>query len=215
MAQEVTCPTCGGIIFSDDVDAMELTPCTCAVSTNSASPPAKSSASMGQEPLSSLTSISTGDDEDSVNPFSSVAPARPSSESSESRKECCNCGKDITGRKRLKDSEGRYWCPDCGKKDEKQKRIARKREEEVKSTCGMCGTSVAVQNLLNYDNRFVCQSCYKEQKELEKKTEARIGRINSAFKGQDWKRLVPLLVIMGICLLIIILRSLRIIGGSE
>lgn len=210
MAEDVTCPTCGGIIFSDDADAMALTPCTCGAPT----PAEAASVSVERGTSSSLTSISFGEEEEeSANPFASVPAARPSADSAESRKQCCNCGKDVTGRKRLKDSEGRYWCPDCGKKDEKQKRVARKREEAVKSVCGMCGKDVAVQNLLNYDNRFICQSCYKEQKELEKKTEARIGRINNAFKGQDWKRLTPMLVIMGICLLIIILKKLHIIGG--
>ncbi len=214
MAQEVTCPTCGGIIFSDDIDAMELSPCTCAAPGAAAAPPTKASASVGIAPRSLRTAISPGDENVSVNSFPSVPPAKPSTsiDSSESRKLCCNCGKDITGRKRLKDTEGRYWCPDCGKKDEKKKRVARKREDDVKSTCGMCGTAVAVQNLLSYDNRFVCQKCYKEQKELEKKTDARIGRINNAFEGQDFKRLIPLLAMMGACLVVILLRYFRIIG---
>jgi predicted RNA-binding Zn-ribbon protein involved in translation (DUF1610 family) len=211
MAQEVTCPTCGGIIFSDDAEAMELSPCTCG--TVSAGAPAPSShMSASESSRSSLTSISS-DDEPSIHSFEHVPPARPSAEAeAASRKLCVNCGKDVTGRKRFKDSSGQYWCPDCEKKDMKRKRVEKKREEETKTVCGLCGTSVAVQNLLAYDNRFICPKCYKEQKELEKKTEARIGRINNAFEGQDWKRLIPMLAILGLCALIILLRWLKIIG---
>jgi len=213
MAQEVTCPTCGGIIFSDDAEAMELSPCTCgAVSAGSSAPASRASSSVGESPRSFLTSI-TSDEEPSVHSFENVPPARPSPEAeAASRKLCISCGKDVTGRKRFKDSAGQYWCPDCEKKDMKRKRVEKKREEETKTVCGLCGTSVAVQNLQTYDGRFICPKCYKEQKELEKKTDARIGRINNAFEGQDWKRLIPMLAILGLCALIILLRWFKIIG---
>ena len=143
-----------------------------------------------------------------IEPATSIVPSsKPSS--SESQKLCCNCGKDVTGRKRLKDSQGRYWCPTCGKKDEKQKKI---RAEQTRTACTMCGTEIAVQNVLTYDGRFVCRKCYGEQKEMEKKTDARIGRINQAFQGQDYKRLIPMFAILGLLALIILLRALHIIG---
>lgn len=217
MAQEVTCPTCGGLIFSDDAEAMELSPCSChTMAARAAATSSKVSSAVAKEaPRSSLTTISS-DDEPSSSPihsFEKVPPARPSAAAEAlSRKLCVSCGKDVTGRKRFKDSHGQYWCPDCEKLEFKRKRVEKKREDETKTVCGLCGTSVAVQNLLAYDNRFICQKCYKEQKELEKKTEARIGRINSAFEGQDWKRLIPMLAILGVCGLIIVLRWLHIIG---
>ena len=73
----------------------------------------------------------------------------------------------------------------------------------------MCGTEIAVQNIQTYNGRFVCRKCYNEQLELEKTTAARIGRVNNAFKGQDVKRLVPLLAIMGILVLIILFQTFK------
>ena len=36
----------------------------------------------------------------------------PPAEASGARKQCCRCGKDLTGRTRYKTHEG-YWCKSC------------------------------------------------------------------------------------------------------
>src|SRR3954453_16743985 len=43
------------------------------------------------------------------------------------QKKCFVCGKDLAGRKRLKDHLGRYWCRECARAD----RRAKRREEDL------------------------------------------------------------------------------------
>ena len=196
MAQEIFCPNCGGLIFSSDPDAMDMQPCTCATQ---AAPKASSSASIATQKAES-----TSTSEARVGARVSE-PAAPVEE-----KICVKCGKDVNGHRRLKDDDGNYWCYACAKADDKKKRA---QTEAARSKCALCGEEVAITNLIAMDGRFVCPRCVREQRELEKKTENRIGRINSAYKGQDWKRLGPMLGALGVCALIIILRYFRIIGS--
>jgi len=49
---------------------------------------------------------------------------RPVTEPSANNKLCHVCGKDVTGKTRMKDSKQRYWCIDCGAEDQRRKLIA-------------------------------------------------------------------------------------------
>ncbi len=193
MAQDITCPNCGGLIFSDDASAMELSPCTCTGANQPVEEPA------AKQSVAAAAMASTR----------STPPARPSSKSSsDSPKVCCNCGNDVSGRKRLKDSRGRYWCPTCAKKDERRKKV---RQEQTKTACTSCGTEVEVQNMLAYDGQFVCPKCYRDKKDAEKAADARISRINNAYKGTETKRMWPYYVVLGILAAIILARKLHLI----
>ena len=196
MAQEIFCPNCNGLIYSSDPDAMQMQPCTCA-----AAKPSK--ASMATQAVASATTSTTTVSQPTL--AAANSPPVPSEE-----KICIKCGKDVNGHRRLKDDNGHYWCYACAKDEDRRKRQA---TEPARSKCGLCQDEVAVTNLVGWDGRLVCPRCAREQRELAKKTEARIGRINEAYKGQDWKRLGPLLGALGLCLLIILLRWLGILGG--
>jgi DNA-directed RNA polymerase subunit M/transcription elongation factor TFIIS len=197
MAQEIFCPNCGGLIFSSDPDALQMQQCTCAQQTPSRSAASKSAA----------VATAAAPTETAEARVSSVdAPKAPLEE-----KICIKCGKDVNGHRRLKDDDGNYWCYACAKEDDRKKRQA---TQPARSKCALCSEEVSVTNLLAVDGRFLCPKCVREQRELAKKTEARIGRISQAYEGQDWKRLGPMLGVLGLCALIIILRMLGIIGGS-
>jgi DNA-directed RNA polymerase subunit RPC12/RpoP len=193
MAQEIFCPNCGGLIFSSDPDAMQMHPCTCAA--EAAKPAATSTAARSAESTSETRSGST---------------ATTATPTSTEPKICIKCGKDVNGHRRYKDENGAYWCLPCAKEDDRKKRAA---TQPARSKCALCSTEISVTNLIAVDGRFLCPKCVRETRELEKKTEARIGRINTAFKGQDWKRLTWMLAALGLCLLIILLRQFHLIGS--
>lgn len=198
MAQEIFCPNCGGLIFSSDPDAMQMQPCTCAAAPSSRGAAKGSTAVAAAKPA-----------------VETVADPRTSSveapKAAPEPKICIKCGKDVNGHRRLKDDDGNYWCLPCAKEEDRRKRQA---TEPARSKCASCAEEVSVTNLLAIDGRFLCPRCVRAHREAQKKTEARIGRINQAYQGQDWKRLGPLLGILGLCALIILLRTLGIIGGS-
>jgi predicted RNA-binding Zn-ribbon protein involved in translation (DUF1610 family) len=192
MSQDTYCPRCGGLIFSTGLDAEQMLPCTC---TKTGDPslvqPARPSGSMAPSSRESGSGVAT-----------QPVVGGP--------KVCIKCGTDLAGKRRAKDREGNYWCYDCGKKDE----VRRHRESlgGPVATCSRCSKEVAVINMLSIDGKFVCPRCVRDEREAKNKVEARVSRINSALKAQEWKRLVPLLAIGGVLLLIIILRQLGIIG---
>lgn len=70
-------------------------------------------------------------------------------------KVCCSCGKNLAGKKRMRDSEGRYWCVECGKKDEERKR------GKAGVACASCGDSFPAGDLKTYGVKQYCKPCYK------------------------------------------------------
>jgi hypothetical protein len=183
------------LIFSSDPDAMEMHPCTC--TATGASKPAE-------------TTTATQAAESTPQSHASSAATTTAAPTATEPKICIKCGKDVNGHRRWKDDYGNYWCLPCAKEEDRKKRAA---TEPAKSKCALCFTEVSVVNLIAVDGRFLCPKCVREQRELAKKTEARIGRINNAFKGQDWKRLGWMLGALGLLLLIILLRTFHIIGS--
>jgi DNA-directed RNA polymerase subunit RPC12/RpoP len=119
-------------------------------------------------------------------------------------KVCCKCGKDVTGRKRLRDSLG-YWCYECHKADQDAKR-----PEGVK--CPECGRRVASSALMDYDGVFICSRCYKDHMEFSKQKEKfRPGVPSDTYHQHDRKRLFILVAIFLLLLLIIILSKLHVL----
>ena len=68
-------------------------------------------------------------------------------------KHCYVCGRDLTGRKRLKDHLGRYWCGDCAKADKR----AKKRIKQIK--CPDCNRMVAPHKMVLFDDVKICGHC--------------------------------------------------------
>jgi len=188
MSDESYCPKCGGLIYSTGLDTGGMLPCTCTKA--------------GDAPVST-----------------SVRRDQPDTAAVSSRKKVCvKCNADLNGKRRVKDSSGTYWCYDCAKADELKKHgksdsASHGSTGGATARCGMCATKTAVTNLTSMNGEFVCPKCAREQRVLATKADARINRLKDAFVGQEFKRMMPLLGIMGILLIIIILRSLGIIGA--
>jgi DNA-directed RNA polymerase subunit RPC12/RpoP len=121
------------------------------------------------------------------------------------QKICCRCGKDLTGKKRLRDSEG-YWCVDCHRADKKQNQPA-----GVK--CPSCGRTVPPDSLSNYDNERICSRCVKEKRQIKKAGEKKFRVVDGRkFDAYEKKQA---LIVAGVLLVlagIMILRWMHIIG---
>ncbi len=214
MDQDVVCPVCGGLIYSPDEDAMRLKPCTC---TAVAAPADRSAAGAKRAPVASRIDDFHEPIVPETRPNPSVkSPAWIASTSvgdePQSPKVCCNCGADVTGRKRMKDSQGRYWCYACGKKDEQSRQSVSATVKPSQGECTLCHTQVSVQDLISYDGQFICPRCHREQKELADRTEARLERVNKTYDKNQWQRLSGLLAVLAILAIIIILRAVGILG---
>jgi transcription initiation factor IIE alpha subunit len=73
------------------------------------------------------------------------------------KKVCCQCGVDVTGKKRLKDSRG-YWCYDCHKKD-----LEKQGQTRVQITCPDCGESFDEQKMIQHGGSLLCKECYRHR----------------------------------------------------
>ena len=119
---------------------------------------------------------------------------------------CCRCGKDVTGKKRLRDSEG-YWCVDCHRAD---KRL----HKPTGVKCPSCGRMVSEESLSMYDGDKICSRCVKEKREIKKAGEKRFRVVDRRkFDAYEKKQA---LIIAGVLLLIVLIMTLRwfhVIGG--
>ena len=170
------CPDCGGLIGATETTD-EGRPCTCFKTYASASPP------------------SDGGADTSVMGQQVVAKA----------KVCCKCGKDLSGKKRLRDSLG-YWCVECHRADE-----AANAPKGVK--CAECGRVVAEGAITNYDGIKICGRCLEDRKEQAKR-DRKFGKVDDrSFKEHEKQRLYLFLGILGVLFLIIVLRALHLLGN--
>jgi hypothetical protein len=119
-------------------------------------------------------------------------------------KVCCICGKDLAGRKRLRDSRG-YWCVDCHKADQ-----AANAPKGVK--CGHCARVVAEAALSDFNGVKVCGICRKDLAEQAKRDRQMRGVDSKAYQEHDKLRLYVMIGIAGVLLVIIILHSLKLLG---
>ena len=173
----LTCPDCGGIIGGDPSQGKV---CICFSSSSSAKK---------VEELEPQTSSDT-----SV--VDSPAPVA---------KVCCKCGKDLTGKKRLRDSRG-YWCYACHKLD-----MEANKAEGVR--CADCGRVVAESALTEYDGVRICSACRADRKEFDREKK-RLAPIDSkAYQQLDKNRMFWLAGVLALLLVIIILHWLKIIGN--
>jgi hypothetical protein len=123
------------------------------------------------------------------------------------QKICCRCGKDLNGKKRLRDSEG-YWCVDCHRADKREHLPSGVR-------CPSCGRTVAEDSLSNYDGERICNRCVKEKRELKKATEKKFKVVDGQkFDAYEKKQALIILAILGTLALVIALRWLGFLGGN-
>ena len=134
MSNDLICPECGGIIGGDSSDRGRA--CTCFANQ----PPASDELKAPEEQSASGDTFVD----------KAVVPA----------KVCCKCGKDLAGKKRLRDSRG-YWCYKCHKADK-----AATAPQGVK--CADCGRVVPEAGLYEYEDKRICGSCRSRRKEEAK-----------------------------------------------
>jgi len=96
-----------------------------------------------------------------------------------SKKACCECGIDVSGRKRMKDSQGRYWCYECGTADQ-----MRKGKGSNGSLCPDCSQMFPPVKLMKHENQYVCPDCYEMRIVRERERAGSFfGRLGAALKG--------------------------------
>lgn len=117
-------------------------------------------------------------------------------------KVCCQCGKDLEGKKRFKDSLG-YWCEACHYTEKKQ-------ETAGHVPCDSCGRYIAPAKLNEYENLKICTRCLRERKDALKKVRRPVA-FGSEHREYERKRLMVLLAVAAVLLVIIILSSLRVL----
>jgi hypothetical protein len=116
-------------------------------------------------------------------------------------KVCCVCGKDLAGRKRLRDSRG-YWCVDCHKADQ-----AANAPKGIK--CERCARVVAEAAISEFEGVKLCGLCRRERAEEAKRERQMRGVDSSAYQEHDRLRLYVMLGIAGVLFVIIILHWLK------
>ncbi|HTL31236.1 MAG TPA: hypothetical protein VL282_18535 [Tepidisphaeraceae bacterium] len=184
MSTSIICPDCGGIVGATERTA-EGVPCTCFQSYKVKDAPADTDALAGADP--SATHLID-------------APKLKG-------KFCCMCGKDVSGKKRLRDSLG-YWCMDCHRADQKKRK-------PVGVPCPKCGRIVKPETIIVEEDQKMCSRCYREILDERRPGQKRFRTIS--FKAYDQQERVRLLVLFGIffaLLLIILLKAMGWIGET-
>ncbi len=114
-------------------------------------------------------------------------------------KVCCQCGKDVSSGKRLRDSRG-YWCYNCNKTD-------REARHPTMGVCVDCSREVPEAALIDYDGTLVCKSCHEDRKLKRKFSPVSLHAHNK----EDRRQLYFLLGIFVFLGIIIILRKLHVL----
>ena len=160
---EITCPDCGKVIAPAG-EIAESPRCLCAEQKDQ---PRIVHSAVSGEPLKTIPTDN-----------------KPT-------KTCYVCGKDLVGKKRLKDHLGRYWCASCAAADERLKQ----RENELR--CPDCSRVFPDHKLIYFQADRVCQSCYKaREKALERKVAKYTGE--KIQKGEEINKLKWMAIIVAV-----------------
>jgi hypothetical protein len=173
MPADIICPDCGGIIGADPTDLRRA--CNC---------------------LAEKAELTTTD---LAEPSSSGDTFVERTEETPKQKVCCQCGKDLNGKRRLRDSRG-YWCYACHKLDKeanKPKGVA----------CSDCGRIVPEAALSEYEGLKLCAACRAERKKLEREQRRLSPVKTTAHDAMDRKRLFWILAFVAFLILILALRK--------
>ncbi|MFT3785263.1 MAG: hypothetical protein QM770_03740 [Tepidisphaeraceae bacterium] len=121
-----------------------------------------------------------------------LAPSAP--EMNEAKKVCRVCGKDLTGRSRLKDDRG-YLCKPCAdKEDEKEADLIK---------CPECERRLKPDAFVTYRGTMICRKCNAYHMEHDK---VKVGKVelthHAEHEKQKIKTLLILLGVLGVLILI-------------
>jgi DNA-directed RNA polymerase subunit RPC12/RpoP len=121
------------------------------------------------------------------------------SEANSVTKVCCQCGKDVSSEKRLKDDRG-YWCYNCHKAD-------REARHPTMGICVDCSREVPEAALIDYDGTLVCKSCHEDRRQKRKFSPVSLH----AHHKEDRRRLYVFVGIFVFLIAIIVLRKLHVL----
>jgi DNA-directed RNA polymerase subunit RPC12/RpoP len=169
---ELVCPDCGGKIGAQPGDAHK--PCKCFVETKPKSTPAP-------EPIP-------------------LAPVEhPSADAA--KKLCRVCGKDLTGKPRLKDEQG-YLCKPCADEvDEAEADLIK---------CPECERRLKSEAFVNYRGTMICRKCNAYHQETDK---TKVGKVDLKHYDEfEKKSIKPLLILLGVLAFFMLLSVMRVMG---
>lgn len=128
---------------------------------------------------------------------------RPNQASSESgaKKVCRFCGKDLTGRSRLKDELG-YICKKCSDEDFAEQA---EREKDLMK-CPECERKLKPTAFVEYRGTLICRRCHLHHLETDKLKVAKVSL--TKHKEHDKKTVITLAIVFGVLALILIIKSL-------
>ena len=196
MSTEIYCPDCGGLISNLDDPAIKRCSCMAASGGSDSSLMGSDLAPLPGNVSSNRAPGSNGPSSSSSSSSSNSAPAPV--------KVCCACGKDLAGKKRIKDSRGLYWCPACSDADNKKKSPARNGKGEI---CPDCGRSFPDSKMLDFQLTRVCVTCYKERaKQGEKEQKKDYAR--KVHNAHERRTLLKLCIVAVVLILITTARQL-------
>jgi hypothetical protein len=172
---QLTCETCGGRIGAAAGDGVK--PCKCF-----SKPAAKPAAALKASPEAMVGSEYMEPDV----PGDDTKPA-----AQPGQKLCRVCGKDLTGRSRLKDAQG-YLCKDCADAEDV------KEADLIK--CPECERRLKPGAFTNYRGTRICKSCHAFHLETDK---VKVGKVDTSHYANVEKEKVKKLAILAGVLLVL------------
>lgn len=116
------------------------------------------------------------------------------------KKVCRFCGKDLTGRSRMKDDLG-YVCKKCSdedfaEQDEREKDLIR---------CPECERKLKPTAFLEYRGTLICRRCHQHHLEHDKLKVAKVQL--TKHKEHDKKTVITLAIVFGVLALILLVKT--------
>lgn len=178
---ELTCPECGGQIGVGGDAPAGVKPCTCFASKK------KTRARLPDEP-----------DPLDMKPLSPTDPAQPGADG---KKLCRLCGKDLTGRSRLKDEKG-YICKKCS--DAEFEAEAEAEKDCIK--CPECERKLKPQAFVEYRGTLICKRCHAHHLETDK---VKVAKVETTLHSEaERSHTLRWAIIAGILALILVIKTL-------
>lgn len=184
---ELTCPECGGQIGGAGGNGLK--PCQCFVEK----PKPKRRAPLPDDP----------DPIDMVPlaPADGDAKPKPPPVTADGKKLCRVCGKDLTGRTRMKDSQG-YICKACSDAEYAAEADAERDAME----CPECHRKLKPEAFVEYRGSLICKRCRADHLETDK---LKVGKVELVKHAEVEKQsVVRWAIVAGVLLLIGLLGML-------
>lgn len=179
---ELICPECGGRLPGVGTTAAGVRPCTC---FQSASAPRRTPLPDEPDPID-------------LKPLAPrPGPAgQAGATPSDGKKICRVCGKDLTGRSRLKDSKG-YICKKCSDAEF----AAEDERDRDAIECPECHRRLKPVAFTEYRGTLICRRCHADHVAHDKLKVAQLGEL-TAHVEQDKQGILRLVIVAAVVLVL-------------